>query len=81
MNPRIKTQIKIWVITALLSISSIVIGDQYGKANDCKAGQIDGQCGLGTAVGIIYGLIGAVLVMIGAICYSVYRYKRDSKYT
>jgi hypothetical protein len=80
MNLQTKTQIKIWGISGLLSMSSLLIGYQYGKAIDCRPDQIDGQCGLGTAVGIIYGVFGTVLIMICTISYSIYRRKRDSNH-
>jgi hypothetical protein len=51
-----------WLITSMLSIAIAVGGYALGKAVDCKPGQIDGQCGLGTFLGLLYG-VGAGLVL------------------
>ena len=44
-----------WLITSVLSIAIAVGGYANEKAEDCKPGQIDGQCRLSTFVGLLYG--------------------------
>lgn len=36
-----------------------------GKASDCKPHQIDGQCGLSTFLGALYGIILVLVVNAG----------------
>jgi hypothetical protein len=79
MSPQFKTQLRIWGISVLFSVFALIIGDQYGKANDCRPDQIDGQCGLSTDVGLIYGILAGILVLICATFYSIYRNRRDSR--
>jgi hypothetical protein len=78
---RVKTQIKIWTISILIAFLLLVSGYQYGKAGDCRPGEIDGQCGLSTACGIIYGTLGSLLVILSAAVYSLYLNRCDSKRT
>ena len=35
-----------------------------GRAIDCSPGQQDGQCGLGTGMGMLMGALGALVVLI-----------------
>lgn len=52
--------------TALLASLSLIAGYGCGRAIDCSPGQQDGQCGLGTFVGILTGAIaGAVILLAG----------------
>ena len=37
-----------WLITLLVSVAVTAVGIAWGKAVDCKPGEVDGQCGLGT---------------------------------
>jgi hypothetical protein len=78
MSSQTKAQIKIWGVSVLLSISSLLIGYQYGKANDCRPDQIDGQCGLSTAMGVISGVIGVAIILVCATFCSIYLNKRDT---
>jgi hypothetical protein len=80
MSSRTKSQIKIWGVSGLLSISSLLIGYHYGKASDCRPDQIDGQCGLSTAVETIFGVIGVILVLICATFCSIYLSKRNTNH-
>jgi hypothetical protein len=36
-----------------------------GKAGDCKPRQIDGQCGMSTFFGLIYGIAAGVVIFVG----------------
>jgi hypothetical protein len=53
-----------WLITSMLSIAIAVGGYALGKAVDCKPGQIDGQCGLGTFLGPRPSLRNALLLSV-----------------
>lgn len=67
----------VWLTTILTAFFSLVIGDRIGKAGDCSPGQIDGQCGLSTFVGLLYGAIGGIVVLACATVYTVvYFYRR-----
>jgi hypothetical protein len=43
----------LWPITSTVSVTTAVGGYALGKAVDCKPGQIDGQCGLSTFIGLL----------------------------
>ena len=59
----------LWIISILISLLLPVIGYQFGKAGDCKPGQIDGQCGLGTFLGLFNGAVGGLVI---AVCATVF---------
>jgi len=56
----------------LVSLALPVVGNYIGRAGDCKPGEIDGQCGLGTFIGLLYGLCAAVVVAGGVSVYTVF---------
>jgi len=66
-----------WLGTTLLSFVvgfGIFLG---GKAGDCKPGEIDGQCGLSTFVGLLYGVAAGLLIFLSStICCLVIRHRR-----
>ena len=51
-----------WLLTLLLSVGIAVASYAFGKAGDCKPGEIDGQCGMSTFFGLLYG-VGAGLTI------------------
>lgn len=67
----------IWLVAAAIAI---VITDRFyaaGKAADCKPGQIDGQCGLSTFLGFIYGgAAGLAVLGVTTVCIAVIAYRR-----
>jgi hypothetical protein len=67
----------VWLFTLVVSVAIAVLSYQSGKASDCKPGQVDGQCGLSTFVGLIYG-VGTGLAILGVvtICLIVVAYRR-----
>jgi hypothetical protein len=68
-----------WLITSMLSIAIAVGGYAWGKAVDCKPGQIDGQCGLGTFLGLLYGVgAGLAIFLITTVYFLVVAYRRRS---
>jgi hypothetical protein len=69
MIKRTRKPLLFWAISMLISFALPAIGYRIGKAGDCTAGQIDGQCGLTTAVWLAFGVIGAVVI---AICCTAY---------
>jgi hypothetical protein len=66
-----------WLITSLLSVAIAVGGYAWGKTLDCKPGQIDGQCGLGTFVGLLYGAgAGLAIFLSMTVYFLVVAYRR-----
>ena len=66
-----------WVIAML--VSALVAYWFYvgGKAADCKPGQIDGQCGLSSFLGLLYGEGAGLVIFVGTtICLFVVAYRR-----
>ena len=68
-----------WPIAILMAFCSPVIGYLTGKAGDCQPGQIDGQCGLSTFVGIVYGVFGSLVILACASAYTLFRSYRSDK--
>jgi hypothetical protein len=54
-----------------------------GRAIDCSPGQQDGQCGLGTGMGMFMGALGALVVLIlgliGTLGEWLWRRRREQK--
>ena len=48
----------------VLSACAFTMFHSRGVAVDCKPGQSDGQCGLGTSIGTLYGAIAAIVISI-----------------
>jgi hypothetical protein len=48
----------------VIALSLLVLwgGHAWGVANDCQPNQIDGQCGMATGFGDLFGQLGAFLV-------------------
>ena len=67
----------VWLLTLVVSVGIAVLSYQSGKASDCKPGQVDGQCGLSTFLGLVYG-VGAGIATLSAvtICLIVVAYRR-----
>lgn len=67
----------VWLIAAAVAV---VIADRFyaaGKASDCRPGQIDGQCGLSTFLGAIYGgAAGLAILGTTIVCVAVIAYRR-----
>jgi hypothetical protein len=79
MKQRIKTQVKIWTVAVSVAALVLFAGYQFGRAGDCRPGEIDGQCGMSTFLGVLYGLLGGILALACAAFYSIHRFRRDSK--
>jgi hypothetical protein len=52
-----------WLICLCLSIAIVLCGIFWGKSVDCKPGQSDGQCGLGTFTDVLFGVGGGIVVL------------------
>jgi hypothetical protein len=51
-------RVNLFVVWLIAAVVAIVIADRFyaaGQAADCQPGQIDGQCGLSTFLGFLYG--------------------------
>jgi hypothetical protein len=69
----------LWLITSTVSVTTAVGRYAWGKAVDCKPGQIDGQCGLSTFIGLLYGVgTGLALFLISTVCCLIIAYRRRS---
>jgi hypothetical protein len=79
MMKQTKKSLLFWAASILISAMLPVIGNQIGKAGDCKPGQIDGQCGLTTFVWFAYGVIGAVVIAVCCTAYLIIALLRQRK--
>ena len=67
----------VWVLSLLVSLLVGIAFYSSGKASDCKTGQIDGQCGLSTFLGSLYGASAGLLILsIATACVLIVAYRR-----
>jgi hypothetical protein len=63
--------LRVWLGSIAIAIILPVVGNQIGRAADCSPRQIDGQCGLSTVVWLLYGVVGSLVILAGAMAYTV----------
>ncbi len=67
----------IWLGTVAVSVLAFTVCFLMGRASDCRPGQIDGQCGLATFMGMYVGaIVGMAILVIGTITLVVIAYRR-----
>lgn len=72
-----KKLVLVWIASILIALPLLVIGYQIGKIEDCRPGQVDGQCGLSTFVWLFNGAVAGLVILLCATVYSVvYIYRR-----
>jgi uncharacterized membrane protein YdjX (TVP38/TMEM64 family) len=78
MTPRKKfLQVLGLVLGAAIAFSAC---RAWGHSNDCSPHQVDGQCGLATAMGDLFGTVAACLILtVGMIVLGVRWYKASTK--
>ena len=63
------TRVPLWLrgsITLAIASLMALIGYLRGRASDCAPDSMDGQCGMSTFYGLVYGVI-AALVFVGIV--------------
>jgi len=68
-----------WLVAIALSLVTGIAFCAWGKAGDCHPGEVDGQCGLSTFMGFMYGVAAALVILMGALLrtfFIVYERKR-----
>jgi hypothetical protein len=59
----------VWFLSLIVSVAVALLSYQSGKASDCKPGQVDGQCGLSTFLGLVYGVgAGLAILLVVTVC-------------
>jgi hypothetical protein len=59
----------VWFLSLIVSVAVAFLSYQSGKASDCKPGQVDGQCGLSTFLGLVYGVgAGLAILLVVTVC-------------
>jgi hypothetical protein len=53
-------------IAAVVAVLFFLVMVYWGKAGDCKPHEIDGQCGLSTFVGFLYGAVGGIFILLAS---------------
>jgi hypothetical protein len=54
-----------WLGAFLVAVILPVGGYLLGRATDCSPGQIDGQCGMSTFFGSLFGTLAGAVVLVG----------------
>jgi hypothetical protein len=81
MKPRRMNLVLAWLIGLLVSTSVAALGIGWGKSVDCKPGQVDGRCGLGTFLGLLYGGGAGLAILLSMTVYILiiaYRRRRTT---
>jgi hypothetical protein len=78
---RLSTSVKLQFGLAVLVASVFFFAAWFsGKAGDCKPHEVDGQCGLSTFAGLLFGVIGAmVIVVVSSIAIGIAAWRRDGR--
>jgi hypothetical protein len=72
----------IWLGTVAASMLAFIVCFLMGRASDCRPGQIDGQCGLATSMGMSAGaIVGAAILIIGTITIVIIAYRRKHSFS
>jgi hypothetical protein len=61
-----------------ISIATFALSSYLGKAGDCKPHEIDGQCGMSTFVGFVFGIFSGAVVLIGGGIYLAIARSREN---
>ncbi len=70
-----------WLMAMLVSIAIALGGIAWGMSVDCKPGPSDGQCGLSSFLGAVYGVGGGIAVLLCATVFLLvvaYRRRRST---
>ena len=68
-----------WLTATALSVAVAIGFYARGKASDCTPHQIDGQCGMSTAMGMVEGLlVGGAIFLIATIFFAIAAARRES---
>jgi len=62
-----------------ISFLSFVLFSYIGKVGDCKPHEIDGQCGMSTAFGFVFGILSAVVILMCGGVYLALKRSREKR--
>jgi hypothetical protein len=71
-----------WIFLPILigiSIGTFFLFYWWGISQDCKPGQVDGQCGLSTGMGMLFGAFAAVTIFFVASILTIRRKSEQSE--
>ena len=74
----------VWLISTVISVTAVIGGYYVGRAGDCSPGQVDGQCGMSTFFGFVYGSLAGLVIFVSMTIFVIvvaYRRNRDSANT
>ena len=71
--------LRIWFAGLVVSLLMPVAGYWLGKASDCKTGQIDGLCGMGTFFMLISGICIGRFILVAVSAYVIFAANRHLK--
>ena len=71
--------LRIWLAGVFISLLMPVTGYWLGRASDCKPGQIDGLCGMGTFFMLWAGVYIGLFTLIVVSAYVVFLANRSRK--
>ncbi len=74
----------IWVVSLILSLAVGFGFYESGRAGDCAPHEIDGQCGMSTFVGLLYGTFAGATILVSMtvyVCVTALKRRRTSRTT
>jgi H+/Cl- antiporter ClcA len=76
-QPALRRSIRAWTITLIFSAVVVYGCHLLGKSGDCTPHEIDGQCGMSTAIATAGGIVCAVAVVFGVGIYRGFFMRKD----
>jgi len=73
MVPLKSKSVRIWFGSLLVAFGLPVAGYLLGRATDCSRHEIDGQCGMSTWAGTLFGALAGAIVLVGMSLYMIMR--------
>jgi hypothetical protein len=71
---------RIWLVSLFVAFSVAAGGYFIGRASDCSPKEIDGQCGMSTYFGSLFGALAGAVIVAGMTLYVIIAaYKKRCK--
>ena len=72
--------VRIWLVSLFVAFSVAAGGYFIGRASDCSPKEIDGQCGMSTYFGSLFGALAGAVIVAGMTLYVIIAaYKKRCK--
>ena len=63
--------VRVWLVSLFVAVSVAACGFLVSRALDCSPKEIDGQCGMGTYFGSLFGVLAGAVILVGMTLYVI----------